>query len=229
MGDRDSGLVPLFSVRVSHLYRRVISPVHHRTLRAFDKQHYGWSALWGALATATRAPGIVLVPTFLITAWREKRPVVAYLTAIAASGGLLLFSLYCGLHFQDPLAFWHEQQSWSHAGWGALLLKIITKGSLALDSLVKLFVFLGSSWLFWLFRHKLRQIVIIYGYCSLALLFASGATASFNRFAFAIVSIAVALGLLFAQHPRWGYVVISSFAIGLAVFAIRFAWWGWVA
>jgi hypothetical protein len=198
-------------------------------LRAFDQKQYRWAAFWGALATATRAPGIVLVPAFLIVAWREKRPAVAYLTAIAASGGILLFSLYCAIQFHDPLAFWREQQSWTHAGWGALLLKIATKGSLALDSFAKLFVLLGSSWLFWRLRHQLGRVAMIYGYCSLALLLVSGATGSFNRFAFAIVSISFAVGLWLAQHPRWGYVVISSFVIGLASLAIRFAWWGWVA
>jgi Gpi18-like mannosyltransferase len=198
-------------------------------LRAFDQQQYRWAAVWGALATATRAPGVVLVPTFLLTAWRERRPPVAYLTAIGGGGGILLFSLYCAIQFHDPLAFWREQQSWTHAGWGALLLKIVTKGSLALDSLVKLFVLLGSAGLFWRFRHRLSRVAIIYGYCSLALLLVSGATASFNRFAFAIVSISFAVGLLLAQYPRLGYCVIGGFALGLMGFAIRFAWWGWVA
>lgn len=198
-------------------------------LRAFDQQQYRWAAFWGTLATATRAPGIVLVPTFLITAWREKRPTVAYFTAIAVSGGILLFSLYCAIQFHDPLAFWREQHSWGHTGWGALLLKIITKGALAIDSLVKLFVLLGSGWLFWLLRHQLPRVAIIYGYSSLALLLVSGATASFNRFAFAIVPISMAVGLLLTQHPRWGYCVIGGFALGLAGFSIRFAWWGWVA
>jgi Gpi18-like mannosyltransferase len=198
-------------------------------LRAFDQQQYRWAAFWGALATATRAPGIVLVPSFLIVAWREKRPPAAYLAAIAASSGILLFSLYCAIQFQDPLAFWREQQSWTHAGWGALILEIVTKGPLALNSSTKLFVLLGSSWLFWWLRNPLGRVAMIYGYCSLALLLVSGATASFNRFAFAIVSISFAVGLWLAQHPRWGYFVITCFVLGLARLAIRFAWWDWVA
>jgi Gpi18-like mannosyltransferase len=64
-------------------------------LRAFEKHQYARAALWGALTTGTRVTGVVLIPTFLFVAWREKRPPIAYLVGLATSGGLLLFMLFC--------------------------------------------------------------------------------------------------------------------------------------
>jgi Gpi18-like mannosyltransferase len=53
----------------------------------------------------------MLVPAFLIVAWKERRPPIAY-AALAATSGLLLFSLYCAIRFGDPLAFVHVQRAW---------------------------------------------------------------------------------------------------------------------
>jgi Gpi18-like mannosyltransferase len=66
-------------------------------LQAFDKRQHAWAALWGAMATATRVPGAALVPAFLYVAWRERRPAIAYAAGLAASGGLLVFSVYCAV------------------------------------------------------------------------------------------------------------------------------------
>lgn len=76
-------------------------------LKAFERGRYRQAALWGALTTATRVTGIMLVPTFLIVAWRSKRPWVAYGTALFVSLGFLLYSGYCGIRFGDPLIFIH--------------------------------------------------------------------------------------------------------------------------
>ncbi|MEY3828285.1 MAG: hypothetical protein RLZZ148_3113, partial [Cyanobacteriota bacterium] len=48
-------------------------------LRAFQKSQYIQAALGGALATATRPPGIAITLTFLLASWREKRPLGAYI------------------------------------------------------------------------------------------------------------------------------------------------------
>lgn len=81
-------------------------------LRAFDQRQYRWAAVWGALTTAMRPPGIALIPTFLVIAWREKREPAAYLAALLSSAGLLLYVLYCGLQFNQPLAFVLAQRGW---------------------------------------------------------------------------------------------------------------------
>lgn len=99
-------------------------------LRAFDRQQYAWAALWGALTTATRITGVILAPTLLLAAWKERRPRVAYLVAIVSATGLLAYILYCAIQFGAPLAFLDTQSGFghrSHAGfnfsrWGLTLL-----------------------------------------------------------------------------------------------------------
>jgi Gpi18-like mannosyltransferase len=56
-------------------------------LRAFERGEYIWAAFWGALTTATRGPGVALIPTFLLAAWREKRPPLAYAAGFASALG----------------------------------------------------------------------------------------------------------------------------------------------
>ncbi len=100
-------------------------------LQAFDNQKYAWVALWGAIATATRPTGMALIPAFLIAAWRERRGVIAYIASLASDAGVLLFSLYCAIHFNDALAFIQAQRGWRPSlgfywqGWVKMLMQIV--------------------------------------------------------------------------------------------------------
>ncbi|WP_445250318.1 hypothetical protein [Microcoleus sp. OTE_8_concoct_300] len=62
-----------------------------------------------------------------------------------------------------------------------------------------------------------------YGFCSLALLVSSGVLLSVNRCAYAIVSLSIALGLLLAAKPRWGYGLMGLFGVFLLYVSVRFA------
>lgn len=95
-------------------------------LCSFERQRYGWAALCSALASASRPPGIALLPTFFLVAWREQRPWSAYAAGLASTLGLLAFSLYCALTFGDPLAFVNVQDAWQpQAYWGQTWLKML--------------------------------------------------------------------------------------------------------
>lgn len=209
------------------------------SLRAFDKHQHGWAALWGAISTATRVTGVVLLPAFLFVAWREKRPPIAYVAGLATSGGLLLFSLYCAVHFGDPLTFVHAQSAWQGDGssvqawmyiWQSLLFHATSRHFFAVFiELTKFLMPLGGGYLLWYMRGKLNPVALAYGFCSLGLITFSGAILSVNRFAYGNVSLSFALGLLLARHTRWGYATMGLFAVILVNFAIRFAWWRFVA
>ncbi len=208
------------------------------SLRAFDKGQHIWAAVWGAMATATRANGVVLIPTFLIEAWRKRRRAIAYVAAIVTSTGLLLFSLYCAVRFGDPLAFVHAQRGWqAQTGfnlrvWWELFTQdlLVRRGwSTAIVALTKIVTVFGGGYLLWRSRFRLSPIVVTYGFCSLALIFSSGAIQSVERFIYGTVLIAIALGILLERHQRSGYVVLSLFALLLIYFSMRFAWGLWVA
>lgn len=100
------------------------------SLRAFDDKKYGWTALWGAMATATRPTGLALIPAFLLAAWQQNKPKIAYISGLATSAGLLLFSFYCAINFHNPLAFIAAQKGWRPSlgfdweGWLNMLMQI---------------------------------------------------------------------------------------------------------
>jgi Gpi18-like mannosyltransferase len=197
-------------------------------LRAFDKSQYARAGLWGAMATATRSTGLMLVPSFLIVAWKENRPKGAYFAAFATTVGLLLFSLYCALVFGDFIAFVSVQQAWDwqHPDWWNILTKAVT---LDKENLLRIVMFFGGGYILWHTRAKLPLVAVIYGFASLAMIQATGSLSSVSRYVYGIVSISLALGILLERHPRWGYLTLSLFAVVLAYLAIKFAWWHWVA
>ncbi|MEG4634193.1 mannosyltransferase family protein [Microcoleus sp. AR_TQ3_B6] len=195
-------------------------------LRAFERGEYIWAAFWGALATATRGPGVVLIPTFLLTAWREKRPPVAYVAGFASAIGLFSFSLYCAIRFGDALAFVHAQKGWVHVGWFGILSKALTGN---ISAMTKIVMVCGSGYLLYFFRKRLTSIFVIYGFWSLALLVTSGALSSVHRYTYGVVALSIALGLLLAAKPRWGYGLMGLFGVFLLYVSVRFASWVWVA
>lgn len=207
-------------------------------LRAFDNHQHAWAAFWGVIATATRVNSAALIPTFLIVAWREGRPPTAYMASFATGGGLLLFSMYCAIRFGDPLAFVHAQRGWqSQTGfdwrvWWNLFAQDLALGkgwSTAFIALIKIVMIFGGGYLLWSLRAKLSRVVVIYGFCAITLVIISGAITSVGRFAYGIVSLSIALGVLLACHPRWGYATTGLFAILLIYFSLRFSWAIWVA
>lgn len=255
-------------------------------LRAYEKQQYGSVALWGAMASATRVTGAMLVPTFLFMSWQEGRSKRAYLASLATSGGLLLFSGYCWLRFGDAWAFVHVQPAWGGSaglawqGWLTLVRQAIVGsidastgaiknplhgllfGSICAaawllwrfrqkldsikvgyvfcifgfvlwllggDRLLKLIMVFGGIFLLWHFKNQISRVVVVYGFFTLALLLNAGRTISVDRYAYGIVSLSIALGLLLSRYPRWGYFIMLFFALNLIQVAILFSQKIWVA
>ncbi|MGQ9871700.1 mannosyltransferase family protein [Leptodesmis sp.] len=192
-------------------------------LRAFDHNQYKQAAMWGALASATRVPGITLFPAFLFTAWKERRPPAAYTAAVASSGGLLLFCSYAAIAFGDPLAFVNTQQGWQdyHQSWIATLRAALTFQQ---KELLLVLALGGSAYLLWHLRRRLPLVAIAYGVCGLLLLLMAG-SASFYRYLYGIVTLSFGLGVVLAKHRRWGYAVLLFFAVSLFIEAIHFATW----
>ena len=100
---------------------------------------------------------------------------------------------------------------------------------LAGDPLIQIVMLFGGGYLLWCFRAKLSQVAVIYGFCALGLILSAGSPISVNRLAYGIVSLEIALGLLLARYPRWGYAVMGYFALVLGCYAIRFAEHRWIA
>jgi Gpi18-like mannosyltransferase len=146
-------------------------------LRAFDRNQYLQTALWGALATASRPTGMALIPAFLLAAWKERKPPLAYVAAFATGLGLLCFSIYCAVQYGDILAFIHAQKSWRPnfgfywQGWWKMLMQICIgtynyrKGYIKDPSHPIIFIAIAICiGLLWRNRHKFSPVKVDYGF-----------------------------------------------------------------
>lgn len=250
-------------------------------LRAFDRQQYYWAAFWGVLTTAIRPPGIALVPAFLLVAWQERRGAIAYVTALIASAGLLLYMAFCWIRFGQPLAFVLTQRGWQsddqafHGSvwlsrltevligpanqdegylvdpWYPLALLVIMGCAIGLwrsrqklgvaktqygvctlaialwllggSILINLLMVFGGAYLLWHFRHSLNRVALFYGMVSWLIILSTGRTTSAERYAYGVVTLAIAFGLLLNRYPRWAYPTLVFFTILLANLSVRFA------
>jgi Gpi18-like mannosyltransferase len=256
------------------------------TLRAFEKKQYFLVAIFGSLTTACRVTGLAIVPALLLTSILQKRALIAYLSSLSVSFGLLLYMLYCGITFQQPIAFILVQKAWQPIQdyWGQGWIKMfaqITVGSVnwnyatlvdfsfpaifllicclaywlasikhklgnintqycicslilvwwlvAGRSLLNLAIVFGGFYLLWLYKEKFSQSLWLYGLFSFIIIFSTGRTASAERYVYGIVTVAIALGILFHRYPRIGYLTIGFFGLLLTIFSIQFAQRLWVA
>jgi Mannosyltransferase (PIG-V) len=199
-------------------------------LRAFDAGRYGRAAAWGALATAARLPGAMLVGALLLAAWRERRPVGAYAAALASAAGVVAFMAFCALRFGDPIAFLHAQQGWNKDAihWTGVIATIVRKHGLAADSLLRLGLLVGAGWLLWASRGRLSRSALFYGWLSLGL-FLGVNVQSVGRFMYALAPLSLALGIPLSRHRRAGALLLAVFAVGLVAFSLRWSWGLWVA
>ncbi len=256
------------------------------TLQAFEQKKYWWLLLWGSLTTATRPTGIAIIPALLLVSWQEQRAKLAYIASLATGLGIVFYSIYCQIYFQDALAFIHVQKAWQppqdyfgqswlkmfmqvaigtsnwkHGAivesWHPLLFIIICTSCYLLwrsrfklgkvkttyitsflvfvlwlvagNPLINIAIIFGGAYLLWYFRSQLSFTLIAYGFCSLAIIFTTGRTQSAERYAYGIVSIAIAFGSLLSRYPVWGYITVTFFSLLLAIYSMRFAQGIWVA
>jgi Gpi18-like mannosyltransferase len=263
-------------------------------LRSFDEKQYIWTAICGAMATATRPTGIALIPAFFISAWKQGKSPIAYITGLLSATGLLLFSVYCQLNFDNFLAFIAAQKGWRpsfgfdwegwlnmfmqipfghnwYFGWvdndeGGIkdiwypiffsLIVIISSGllywrkyfsplvfytgySIVILSLMmanqdlinnglNISMILGSTYLLWCCRRQLTPVMIVYGFCGIGLLLASGGTISLSRLAYGIIPLNIAIGVYLSSYPRQAYLFMGVFITLLGKLAVGFAQEIWV-
>ena len=255
-------------------------------LRTFSKKQYTYASFWGMLSTATRVPGIALIPAFLFISWKQGRKFKAYLTSFSMIIGLLLYSIYCLIKFDDALAFAHAQKGWRDSagfaweGWFKMLKEILigpinaksvffkdpwyplllavcfgifyllwrlrekldstklcygffilllTVWLLAGHAFFKIVFIYGGLYLLWWSRNQIPLIVLIYGFFSYILILNTGLTASVERYAYGIISLTFAFGVLLSSYPIFGGLLLSFYTYLLVSLAIKFSQNIWVA
>lgn len=203
-------------------------------LYAFDRRRYALAGLLAALASGTRVMGAPLALSMLLAAWKEKRSPAAYTAAVTGSAGLVAFVWYCAWRFGHPFAFIEAQRGWrTHLGfdWQSWerILSFGLLGPMPWNGLLMLVMILGGGVLLWHMRQSLSVAETSYGLVGLALIVSSGSVTSIDRYAYGLIPLSVALGLLLYRHPRWGYLVMLCLSLMLASYSQRLAQGLWVA
>ena len=144
-----------------------------------------------------------------------KNPWHPLLFSLISSGGYLLWR------------FRHQISApiWDYSCCALLFFLWLIVG----DPLLNAGAVLGGIYVLWRCRQELSWVALVYGWCGIGLLLVSGGTISLNRLAYGIVSLNLALGILFARYHRWGYSAIGFFTLLLISFSVRFAQHLWVA
>jgi Gpi18-like mannosyltransferase len=87
----------------------------------------------------------------------------------------------------------------------------------------------GGIYLLWYCRSLLSLTLVTYGAFSYAVILSTGRTTSVERYVYAIVSVAVSLGIVLSRYPRTGCIVSAFFLLLLILYSLRFAQHLWVA
>ncbi|BAZ38864.1 hypothetical protein NIES4101_48090 [Calothrix sp. NIES-4101] len=146
-------------------------------LRSFDCNRYTQAALWGVFATATRPTGMALIPAFILSAWKQRKPPLAYVAAFVTATGIIIFSTYCLIQHNDPIAFINAQKGWRGSlgftwkPWWKMLMQIIIGNYNYKQGYIKdilhpcifLVIIACGGWL-WRDRHKISAAQRDYGF-----------------------------------------------------------------
>ena len=191
---------------------------------------FGLAALSGILATASRLPGIALIPALLIEAIRQRRGWRGLALACAPALGTLAYFAWLWRRFGDPLAYLHAEHAWQRSVGidVAGFIHLLIYGMVSEGMLPAVLVF-GGVYLAWRYRDRLPAGALTYTAASFAILFLSGFAASAARYVYGIGPLALAAGWWLTERPRWAWALVIYSAILLAVLARTFALGLWVA
>ena len=138
----------------------------------------------------------------------------------------LIFFILCAIGYS--LWRWRAKLGKVKADYGFCALFVIL-WLVAGDPFINTVMVGGAIGLLWYSRKLMGSLPWFYGLFSMGIIFSSGRTASAERYVYGIVSVAIALGLLLENYPRWRYPALGFSCLLLALFAIRFAQHLWVA
>jgi len=121
-------------------------------------RHQNWwlAGVCGAIATATRLPGIVLVGAIIVEGAASRKPWLALGVAAFSLIGLAAYAIYLNALYGDPLAFQHAY----NFGWGDrhFTLNIVAAPLQDMQLLVKNWPWQGGP-IFWTVNYLLALVV----------------------------------------------------------------------
>lgn len=181
----------------------------------FERERFPPSALWAALASATRLMGVALAPAFALAALAQRRR-AARLPALAALSGIVGFALYCSARFGDPLAFVHAESAWrSPPGFDQSAWSKLIGAGFATAPLLHL-IALAVAILLWLTRRRAPFVIQLVLW--LALVEAERWAWNGSEYVFLFTLVAGALAIAFRQ--QMGTPAVTYLLAGIALIAL---------
>jgi Gpi18-like mannosyltransferase len=194
----------------------------------FHRQRYGWATFWGIVMTATRPPGLLIVPTLLWISWRQKRSPRAYVSAIAMAIGCVLFSLYCGWKFGYPMAWISSHGSWADGvvSWRLLVERMFYPQS---GAWLRMGIILTSLGFLWHYRRELMPEMQVHTGITIAMLLASNSTEGLSRYLYVLPGLSIAFGIFLARHRMLRFLSLVVSMLLLILWTMHFAWYHFVS
>jgi len=214
--------------------------------------------IFGALASATRVVGIVLLPALLIEWWEQKKmqnakcksqndnlklKIFQIFSIFLTPLGLIFYMRYLAIHWGDPLLFVHVQEHFGaqrtsgkiillyQVFWRYLKMILTTKPD-PLYFVVWLEFLTAAGFLallIWGYFQKIRPSWLLFGILAYILPTLTGTFSSLPRYVLVIFPGFIGLALLTDKY-RWLKILYPIFAIILAIVAVVFFTRGyWVA
>lgn len=186
------------------------------TIYAARKHQWWLAAIFGLVASATRIFGFLLLPTLLVEARIQQEKLKNILPIFLIPGGLLLYMLYQGIVFNDPLAFYHLQliMGEQHQSGIVLLPQVLYRyikmtfnvdysnpiyQTILLELLTAvLMIFL---WIYGLFK-KIRLSYLVYFLLAFILPTIQGSFSSTPRYVLTLFPGFLALAILITRFPK---------------------------
>ncbi len=209
---------------------------------AARRRQFFWAGIFGALASATRILGTLLIPALLIeylSSPRRRR--FGWLITLLPATGLLLYMYYLNVSFHDPLYFLHAQPAFGASRstdklvllyqvfWRyAKMLTTVPFTSLLYYTVFQEFliavIFLALSLLAFKFT---RRSYAVFGILAYLLPTVTGTFSSLPRYVLVLFPAFMLLGKIKSKTTR--YLLLATSSILLALNTILFTRGYWVA
>lgn len=198
---------------------------------AAKREHWWAAGVIGLFASATRLPGVLLLPSLLVLSWQMYRSVQVrkILWLLLVPFGLFAYMFYSWRLSGDPLAFKHAAEAWGRLPSIFLVTPLINyfihPHAIVLPWNIQLLNaiagLLGIACIYILARRR-EWALALYTFMSVALPLSSGMLQSLGRYTMAFFPIFIALAIV-AKSERLDLAIRFVFVFLLGILTLLYA------
>ena len=200
-------------------------------LSFYDRKWFALAGVAAASASAARPLGLALALAMFVAAIIQRRNLRDLAGVSIVFAGIGAFAAFCAARFGDALAFVHVQHAWRHASGPELDAWLrIARGAISgrvHDAIVIVIAVVAAAVA--VTTRKLGMANLLYLAFAFSMLVLSGEPASADRIVYSVVPVVLSLGIAYRRLPYAGYAAVAASLVILALDAMAFARFAWVA